>query len=55
MDIGILKEKIGGIEDPRWAWGNLQYNLEDIIIMEVRRYAAGKKKSCWVMERSFFL
>jgi len=33
MDIQILKESIGKIEDPRREWGNKRHKLEDILII----------------------
>jgi hypothetical protein len=33
MDIELLKEKIGEIEDPQRPWGNLRYKLKDIIVI----------------------
>ena len=33
MDIARLKEKLGGIQDPRRPWGNLRHNLVDILVI----------------------
>jgi hypothetical protein len=50
MDIGLLKEKIWVIEDPRRPWGNLRHKLEDIIIIGL---VSVDRRSEGVLRRGF--